>query len=136
MTIVHFSPRSRVKAETNLKDFIHYCRHELTVLGVDLAWDSNTWSAARVTYGNVDQRTQKLHDRLTLTTPFLDFAKAYCRYHEGLQQKSAVRKLFALRCLERALLDCTGESSVARADMATFDRAAVIELAPAKRIPC
>ncbi len=126
MTIVHFSPRSRVKAETNLKNFIHYCRHELTVLGADLAWDSNTWSAAGVTFGNVDQRTKKLHDRLTLTTPFLDFAKAYCRYHEGIQPKSAVRKLFALRCLERALLDCIGESTVARSDMVAFDRAAVI----------
>ncbi len=126
MTIVHFSPRSRVKAETNLNDFIHYCRHELTVLGADLDWSSNSWPVAGVTYGNVDQRTRKLDDRLLLTAPFLDFAKAYCRYHEGLQPKSAVRKIFALRCLERALLDCTGESTVARVDMVTFDRAAVI----------
>lgn len=125
MTIVHFSPR-RVKAQTNLNDFIHYCRYELTVLGADLVWASNSWPAAGVTYGNVDQRTSKLDDRLLLTTPFLDFAKAYCRYHEGLQPKSAVRKLFALRCLERALLECKGVSDPVRANMATFDRAAVI----------
>lgn len=126
MTIVRFSPRSRANAETNLRDFIHYCRHEITVLGVDLDWDSNSWPAAGVTYGNLDQRARKLDERLLLTAPFLDFAKAYCRYHEGLRPKSAKRKLAALRCLERALLDCTGESVVARADMTTFDRAAVV----------
>ncbi|MGO4307460.1 hypothetical protein [Cupriavidus sp. RAF12] len=119
-------PRSRTKAESNLKDFIHYCRHELTVLGRDLDWDSHVWSAAGVTFGNVDQRTGKLDDRLVLRAPFVDFAKAYCRYHEGLRPKSAVRKAFALRCLERALLDCTGTATLARADIATFDRAAVI----------
>lgn len=126
MTIVHFSPRRRVKAETNLSDFIHFCRHELTVLGADLDWDSNLWSAAGVTFGNIDQRSRTLLDRLTLTAPFLEFAKAYCRYHEGIKPKSAGRKLCALRCLERALLNCKGDSDVVRADLAAFDRAAVI----------
>lgn len=126
MATVHFRPRDRARAESNLSDFIHYCRHELTVLGDDFNWESYAWPAAGVTFGNVDQRTKKLDHRLLLTAPFIEFAKAYCRYHEGMKPKSAVRKAFALRCLERALLDCKGESRVVGADMVTFDRAAVI----------
>lgn len=124
--ILHFTPRHELKTQGNLKEFIRFCREDLSVFGTDLDWESNQWSSAGVTFGNLDQKTRILKSENTMKMPFLDFAKAYFRYSQGLKPTGAKTEMRALKCIERALIDQTGGASISDVNLAVFDQAAMI----------
>lgn len=70
--ILHFTPRHKLKTQDNLKEFIRFCREDLSVFGADLDWESNQWSSAGVTFGNLDQKTRIFQLENKMKMPFLD----------------------------------------------------------------
>jgi hypothetical protein len=124
--IVLFIPRHELTAQENLDEFIRLCREEFTVFGADLDWHENNWRVARVIFGNLDKGRHCLTASTTLKQPFLDFAKAYVRYQKGHNSSALGATIEALKCLERALLDCHGAADLQYATPGVFDRAAVL----------
>lgn len=124
--ILHFTPRHKLKTQDNLKEFIRFCREDLSVFGADLDWESNQWSSAGVTFGNLDQKTRIFQLENKMKMPFLDFAKAYFRYVQGLRPTKVKAEIQALRCIERALLEQVGKADILDISLSVFDRAAVL----------
>ena len=124
--IVHFVPAHAASAASNRKTFIDQCRHALTVFGSDLDWETSSWPAAGITFGNLEQTTRLLDPAKTMRQPFLDFAKAYFRYQQGHRPNQAKYEIRALKCLERALTDATGKADIADVNGAILDAAASI----------
>ena len=122
--IFHFSSRAELDAAGNLSLFIQRCREDLMVFGHDLDWESNYWAQAGVAFGNIDQKARILKGDSVLRKPFLDFAKAYLRYQQGHKPTGAKNEMRALKTLERALIERTGEACVSKVDHGTFDLAA------------
>ena len=110
--ILHFTSRHKLKVQDNLKDFIRFCREDLSVFGADLDWESNQWSSAGVTFGNLDQKTRIFQSENKMKMPFLDFAKAYFRYVQGLRPTKVKAEIQALRCIERSLLEQVGKADI------------------------
>lgn len=124
--ILYFTPRHELKAKENLKEFIHFCKHELTVFGADLDWDNDHWPSAGVSFGNLEQTTRIFRPENAMQQPFLDFAKAYFRYSQGLKPTKAKTEMRALKCIERALIEQTGVADISKANLSVFDQAAMI----------
>lgn len=122
--IFHFRSRAELDAAANLRHFIQQCRDDLAVFGRELDWDANYWAQAGVAFGNIDQKSRLLRDDCVLRQPFLDFAKAYFRYQQGHKPAKANNEMRALKALERALIESTGEACVTQVDHGTFDHAA------------
>lgn len=122
--IFHFSSRAELDAAENLSLFIQECRDGLTVFGRDLDWGADFWAPAGVAFGNIDQKTRILRDGSVLRQPFLEFAKAYFRYQQGHKPTKTMNEMRALKTLERALIERTGEACVSEVDHSTFDLAA------------
>jgi hypothetical protein len=117
---------SRVKARRRLDDFIRYYRDVSTTFGEDLIWAENYWSAAGVSFGNLDQGTKVLRQNNLMKQPFIDFAKAYFRHKHSVRPSSDTTEMRALRCLERALCEKYARPDVLKVSHAILDRAAAI----------
>ena len=125
--VLPFVPRRDRDANSNLYEFIRMCREDLTVFGDDLDWNSNYWAKSKVTFGNLDAgRRRKLENSSYMQQPFLDFAKAYHRYRQGMMPARHNIEMRALKCLERALAETGVTTSVEYAKGFVFDRAAVL----------
>lgn len=125
--VISFIPKRGSDAESNLFDFIAMCRDELTVFGADLDWNSNYWPRSRVTFGNLDAGKKRNPGSCsTMQQPFLEFAKAYHRYKQGMRPAIANIEMRALKCLERALVEVKLPPSIGNAKSFVFDRAAVL----------
>lgn len=124
--IVQFIPKQNMDAAKNLAEFIRLCREELTVFGNNLIWSENYWPTAHITFGNLDQKTLPLNPKNVMHQPFLDFSKAYLRYQQGHKPTQAKTEIRALKCLERALLETTGNANVAELNNLVLDRAAIL----------
>lgn len=107
-------------------EFIRASREDLTVFGSDLDWHADHWKAGGISFGNMDQTTRKLDPANTMKRPFLEFAKAYVRYQQGHNPTAAKCEMRALKCLERALVDCGEGPDVQCVNSAVLDRAAVL----------
>lgn len=131
-----FQPKAELDAFENLQGFIDSCRTELTIFGADLPFDENVWDITNSInlkgHGNKRHRLifsslETVNDNLPLsmTEPFLSFAKAYMRYMQGFRPiVGYASRLTALRALEGSLRKSYGNSDPARADMLTFNQAA------------
>lgn len=125
--VLPFVPRHDRDANSNLHEFIRMCREDLTVFGDDLDWNSNYWAKSKVTFGNLDAgKRRKLENDSYMQQPFLDFAKAYHRYRQGMRPARHNIEMRALKCLERALAETEVAPSVEHAKGFVFDRAAVL----------
>jgi hypothetical protein len=113
--VIHFSARSELDAEANVRAFVEVCRNQLTAFGADLCFDANVWDVTEAlglkrskrerivfsTWGSVNAT-----DPTPLSEPFLSFAKAYLRYQHGLRPtKSIGSRIAALRVVEAALCE-------------------------------
>lgn len=134
--VVAFVPRHDRDAERNLADFIHHCRHELTTFGADLDWDANYWPEAGLLFGNIHQKSRILEVRNALQQPFRDFAKAYLRYRQTHRPANAAFMVTALKCIERSLVQYTGEANISGIGFATLDQAAEIARENYKATTC
>lgn len=124
--IIRFVANKERTAYENVDNFIIYCRDRLGVFGYDLNWGSNYWPSAGVAFGNLDQKGRVLKERNVLKRPFLDFAKAYLRYMQGLNPTELKKEMYAFKCLERAMLSMHGSADVAKVNSSTMDLAADI----------
>lgn len=132
--IIHFKPRSELRAEENLRAFIKVCRDELTVFGTRLQFDDQVWDVTesialkrgkqrhRLVFSNWN--TVNAASPQPLGEPFLSFAKAYMRYQHGFRPtKSTGQRMSALRALEAALTENGGPADPTDATLSTFNRA-------------
>jgi len=111
---VTFDSKARKEAKTNLDKFIRVCRDDLTLYDSEVKkfnWTDWYWKSENK---NINVKFVKLgvnHRRAVekdwLSTPFIDFAKAYLRYQ--LSNKPTVntktQAMMALRALEKAYID-------------------------------
>ncbi|WP_417820387.1 hypothetical protein [Terasakiella sp.] len=134
--IVQFVPKAGNEAQVNVSDFVKFCRNELRVFG-EVDWESS-WDITNqlhqrgrsgriaLTWTNYDtSKTNTLAD--LMAEPFIDFARAYMRYQQGMKPTKSVNlRLSALRALERALVENDKVPDVCKANAAVFNRAAAL----------
>ena len=134
--IILFQPKAELDATANLRGFIDSCRNELTVYGADLPFDENTWDISdsinlkghgnkrhRLVFSNLE--TVNANSPASMAEPFLSFAKAYFRYMQGFRPINGTGpRLVALRALEAALRESSGDANPIRSDILIFNRAA------------
>lgn len=134
--LILFQPKAELDAVENLKGFIDLCRDELTVFGAYLHFDENIWditdSINLKGHGNKRHRlvfsnfgTVESDAPTHMAEPFLSFAKAYFRYMQGFKPINGTGpRLVALRALEAALRETSGDANPVRSDIHIFNRAA------------
>jgi len=114
--IINFKPKREVDAIENVNTFIEIAKNELTVFGADLDWEARIWDTSKhavkrdgksnnLFWGTIDAKDKWATKKME--KPFLDYAKAYIREIAGLEWRLTYHQdLYALRALERALIDC------------------------------
>lgn len=121
--VIIFKPLENVSAEENVRLFIDFSKNELTVFGADLDWDSLVWDISQhvsyrgnkgrqsLVFSNYETATRKNHsNKVAMSHPFCDFAKAYIRYAQAINtDKQSGNHLMALRVLEKALRDFSSD---------------------------
>lgn len=135
--VIVFTSRPELSAEENLRGFIDACRNQLTVFGVDLdfeadSWDVTAWAAQkgykvvhRAIFSNLATSDKRRRDRTALREPFKSFSKAYFRYQFGLRPTVNIKpRISALRFLEAAVLEMGCLERISRIDAGVFNRAA------------
>lgn len=114
--VVHFQPRAEANADQNLHEFIRLCREDSTALGSLLIFDDNVWEVGqalalkgktheqRIVFSSWATAAEAMP--VSMSEPFLSFAKAYLRYQHGARKTKAISgRLAALRALEAALIE-------------------------------
>lgn len=124
--IVQFVPQHQQDASKNLNKFIQVCKEQLTVFGANLDWNSNYWSTAGITFGNLDQKKRILETEKVMQQPFLDFAKAYFRYQQGHKPTKSATEIRALKCVERALIETQSNADIVLLNSLVLDHAAML----------
>ena len=122
---VPFKSNAKLSAEINLNNFIKHCREELTVFGEDVDWAANKWPGV-VGFAKLGTSNGR-NDGIPMDSQFIDFAKAYVRYTQGLQPSYAMCRhwITGLRIIEAALLQMTGRAVLGELTTAVLDEAAV-----------
>jgi len=121
--IFHFKPKDALSAAENLESFIKKCRHDLTVFGADLDWDSAVWPKVTV-FAKLGVTTRRPSVEQELDTSFSEFAKAYFRYQQGHKPTGTKNESKALRAVEAALLQVTGRADICNLSITVLDEAA------------
>ena len=146
-TFISFVPRNEFEAGKQVKQFIAYCRDELTIFAdkdPDFDWAAVTWNIAKtqpiagnpnIAHGIPWTRWRGgAHKGQPMTQPFGDFARGYCRHTYGEESNPVTgaggfanfnHSLTALRAIEQALIDESpdGKALVERTNEAVLDRA-------------
>lgn len=133
--VLLFTPKAELSAEKNLEGFEQFCRSELTLFGVGLSFDENTWdlTSAFTAKGKTktlraifsSHRAARANKSLPAMSPnFIGFAKSYFRYSLSLRSSTAwANRLSALRILDDALCEGSCDGSVHKATHDVFVRA-------------
>jgi hypothetical protein len=124
--IIQFVPKHEISASENLKEFIRLCKEDLTVFGVDLKWDSHYWPSAGITFGNINNKKGASDTVNVISQPFLEFAKAYLRYQQGIKETKNKQEPPALKCVESALIQVFSRADVSDLNRVVLDAAAVV----------
>lgn len=121
--LVEFKASHELDAIKNVRNFITFCRDKLTIYDDIIDWNSSSWKGIaafrklKAGYGLVESK-----DRLD--SDFIDFAKSYIRYNQALSSvKTPGRKILALRCLEKALLQTCHNAHVYNVSTIVLDEA-------------
>lgn len=113
--IYNFVPRQGLRGAANVSEFIDGCTNQLTIFGPDLDFDALTWDVTQASERRASSKAERIAFCTLETTglstvpepmvvPFINFAKAYIRYQQGLRPtKNPAHRLSALRCVEKAL---------------------------------
>jgi hypothetical protein len=121
--VIIFKPLEHVSAEENIRRFIDFSKNELTIFGSDLDWDSLVWDISQhvsyrgnkgrqtLVFSNLETATRKNYsNKVLMSQPFCDFAKAYIRYSQAINaDKQSANHLMSLRALEKALRDFSSD---------------------------
>jgi len=122
-----FTPIQNANAQENLDEFIRFAKEDLTVFGVDLDFESNSWDVTQY----VDLKANKKKYSLvftgfeaghnikstklsnTMQEPFLSFSKAHVRYMFGLAPVKGISdRVLLLRCVYRALIELADKNPI------------------------
>ncbi len=123
--ILLFTPKYQLDSRANLNDFIVMCRDRLTVFGVDLDWDSDTWPGV----GNftvIGAPARGFTDSQLLDSEIIPFAKSYVRYQQGHNPSKLKNEFKAIRCIEKALLQVKGRADITLTDINVLEMAAQV----------
>ncbi|QIB50726.1 integrase [Pseudomonas sp. OIL-1] len=123
--IFNFQPALWSSSDANRESFIRKCRSELSVFGANLDWDAVVWPSFAV-FSKLGVTTRKPSPDQIMGSDFIDFAKAYFRYQQGHNPTGTKNELKALRAVELALTQVTGEADVARVSVTVLDEAAML----------
>ena len=125
--VSQFRTKVELECEANLAEFIRYCRHDLTWLGDDPAfdWESPKWRGVNWSKVTVGKR-QTFDESEQLHPEFIEFAKAYYRYKNSHSPTGSRMERFALKVLEAALLDLTKSGSIRGLSLQVLDEAAIL----------
>ena len=131
--IIYFAPKAEATAEDNLALFIDACRPLLKGYRGVKSWDQNDWDLigivdwegrgrGRIAAVFSDFEASTRNGVGAMSSPFLDFAKAYFLYTQALRPtKAFFQRLAALRALEKALKITVGSSKVDLITAAIFN---------------
>lgn len=112
--VVTFVPKRNLAAERNVAAFVDLCKRLLTVFGADLDFASMVWDVTSQTRRRGSSARDRVYfvrngegRRLSeepMAAPFVDFAKAYIRYMQGLRPvRNVGLRVTALRSIEHVL---------------------------------
>ncbi|TDX15109.1 hypothetical protein EDF88_3546 [Buttiauxella sp. BIGb0552] len=121
--IFQFMPRAMLSASENLEVFISKCRDELTVFGRNLDWKQAVWPKITV-FSKLGVTTRKPKPEELQDKAFIDFSKAYFRYQQGHNPTGTKNESKALRAIEAALLQVTGNADIDGLSITVLDEAA------------
>lgn len=137
-----YMPKKDLDATAQVKRFIAFARYKLAIWGESLDWDAIVWDLSeflpikgrnvkhRITWYKLsDQYKDVRKNKASMEQPFLDFAKAYVRYYQAVNQiRNLYTQITCLRIIERTLKDRSqnGEVQVENVDRDTLDRCAEI----------
>ena len=81
-----FTPKAELTAQKNLKEFIRLCRDELTAFNPNLKWEDLKWTTdikgCNTYFTKLGIHGKKVRPGVDdLNAQYIDFAKAYFRYH-------------------------------------------------------
>lgn len=114
--VIRFSSKKELTAVQNLEEFIRISRDHLKVFGD--SWQENKWvtfKASRkvVARFSTNLKPSNSYSFEPLSSPFLDFAKAYIRYvYSEAPVSNLQRHMEAIRILEEALIAATGRADI------------------------
>ncbi|WP_415912788.1 hypothetical protein [Neptuniibacter sp. QD37_11] len=128
--VVTFIPKSEKAYTQNLSDFIHLCKEDLAVFSSDPEWhwDQACWRGAGTFLKHGHNFNSKNIHKAALETylapEFGKFARAYIRYRASTVQGQLSQFFLPLRALEAALIQVTGQDSIAKLNNVVLDEAA------------
>lgn len=125
--IVQFVPRADREAKENLEEFIRVAKDDLTAFEDGVAWTDNRWKQGKtVAVFATKSAPQTGYSFTPMAEPFLQFAKAYVRYHYSHKPVRSVSNLTAaLQCVEAALIQVHGTADIGLLNLAVMDVSAV-----------
>jgi hypothetical protein len=126
VNIIQFVPKHKVEASDNLREFIRMCKHDLTVFGGNLNWDSHHWPTPGITFGNIDNYKGTSDSINVIRQPLLEFAKAYLRYQQGMKPVKNPLEVRAFKCIEPALIQMFSRADIADINSAVLDLASEV----------
>jgi hypothetical protein len=141
--VISFAPRADLAAAANMREFVRFCREDLTVFGASLDFDAPTWDVT-----DFYQHRGKSHRFLLnfvehgprhgalgrpMPEPFAMQVKAYLRYHAGLHSRrsSPNNEMIAFRALLAAFQDKAMVPDLGSVDTQVLDHA--VQLAAARK---
>lgn len=123
--VLFFRKKIDINAELNLKEFIRFCRYDLTALGSDFNWESYEWRGVAVfTKINLKRKVKTDKEQL-LDEEYIDFAKAYMRYQSALTKSrwKLSASLTILKVVEQTLLMANKNANITGVSIPVLDEA-------------
>jgi hypothetical protein len=129
MSIISFKSRQELTCENNLTAFIRRAKNELKIYECDGGFGSITWY--RIRKGGVKDTiafTQLISkkgksDGAPFKQPFLDFARAYVREQQSINEVAPAPMMSALKAIYYGLIDIHDEPNILLLDNPTVIKA-------------
>ena len=126
--VLFFRTKQKVNAELNLKEFIRFCRFELTATDGDLSWESNWWKGIGI-FNKINITHKREPDKKELLdAEYIYFAKAYMKYQFALTESrwKLSSSIVVLKIIEKTLLMVNKSADITRINISVLDEAALI----------
>jgi len=133
--IIQFKPKREVDAIENVNSFVEDAKG-WNIFGDHVNWDERKWDMSAhaknratkappaITWTNFDTPKGRTNKTPLLQQPFLNFAKAYITYTQGINAtKTYLNTLYAMRGLERALCNRFKKPCITRVDVNVLNAA-------------
>lgn len=125
--IIQFIPKREASAIKNVNVFIKEAK-EWNVFGDNVDWNARSWDMSdhveyraakppKIIWTNFDTTAHNHRNASLLLHPYIDFAKAYITYVQGIRAtKTYPNTLYAMRALERALCNRFKKPCITKVD--------------------